>query len=141
MSSGLKDNFDALFGKMENFVSTKTVVGEPIKVGEITLLPIIEVSVGVGAGASESADRKGKDSGAGGLGAKITPSAVLVINGKDVQMINIKNQDAVNKLIDMAPGIVNKLNFGAVFSGRGKNEEVKPDVKFEEEVVVEKEVQ
>ena len=141
MSAGLKDNFDALFGKMENFVSTKTVVGEPIKVGEITLLPIIEVSVGVGAGASESADRKGKDSGAGGLGAKITPSAVLVINGKDVQMINIKNQDAVNKLIDMAPGIVNKLNFGAVFSGRGKNEEVKPDVKFEEEVVVEKEVQ
>lgn len=141
MSSGLKDNFDALFGKMENFVSTKTVVGEPIKVGEITLLPIIEVSVGVGAGASESADRKGKDSGAGGLGAKITPSAVLVINGKDVQMINIKNQDAVNKLIDMAPGIVNKLNFGAVFSGRGKNEEVKPDVKFEEEVVVEKEGQ
>lgn len=141
MSSGLKDNFDALFGKMENFVSTKTVVGEPIKVGEITLLPIIEVSVGVGAGASESADRKGKDSGAGGLGAKITPSAVLVINGKDVQMINIKNQDAVNKLIDMAPGIVNKLNFGAVFSGRGKNEEAKPDVKFEEEVVVEKEGQ
>ena len=37
--------------KMENFVSTKTVVGEPIKVGEITLLPIIEVAVGVGAGA------------------------------------------------------------------------------------------
>ncbi len=134
MSSGLKDNFEALFGKMENFVSTKTVVGDPIKVGEITLLPIIEVAVGVGAGASESADRKGKDSGAGGLGAKITPSAVLVINGTDVQMINIKNQDAVNKLIDMAPGVVNKLNFASVF---GKKEP-KEEVKFEEEIVVEK---
>ncbi len=136
MSSGLKDNFDALFGKMENFVSTKTVVGDPIKVGEITLLPIIEVAVGVGAGASESADRKGKDSGAGGLGAKITPSAVLVINGTDVSMINIKNQDAVNKLIDMAPGVVNKLNFASVF---GKKEAPKEEVKFEEEIVVEKE--
>lgn len=136
MSSGLKENFDALFGKMEDFVSTKTVVGEPIKIGEITLLPIIEVAVGVGAGASESADRKGKDSGAGGLGAKITPSAVLVINGKDVQMINIKNQDAVNKLIDMAPGVVNKLNFASIFGK--KDSEPKEEVKFEEEVVVKK---
>lgn len=136
MSSGLKENFDALFGKMEDFVSTKTVVGEPIKIGEITLLPIIEVAVGVGAGASESADRKGKDGGAGGLGAKITPSAVLVINGKDVQMINIKNQDAVNKLIDMAPGVVNKLNFASIFGK--KDSEPKEEVKFEEEVVVKK---
>ena len=135
MSSGLKENFDALFGRMENFVSTKTVVGDPIKIGEITLLPIIEVAVGVGAGASESTDNR-KDSGAGGLGAKITPSAVLVINGTDVQMINIKNQDAVNKLIDMAPGVVNKLNFASVF---GKKEDPQEEVKFEEEIVVEKE--
>ena len=136
MSSGLKENFDALFGRMENFVSTKTVVGDPIKIGEITLLPIIEVAVGVGAGASESTDNR-KDSGAGGLGAKITPCAVLVINGTDVQMINIKNQDAVNKLIDMAPGVVNKLNFASVFGNR--NAEPKEEVKFEEETVVEKE--
>ena len=56
-------------------------------------------------------------------------------------MINIKNQDAVNKLIDMAPGIVNKLNFGAVFGGRNKTEDNRPEVKFEEEVVVEKDGQ
>ena len=55
-----------------------------------------------------------------------------------MQLINIKNQDAVSKLIDMAPGVVNKLNFGAVFGG-GKKEKQEPEetVTFEEELVVE----
>ena len=74
---------------------------------------------------------------AGGMGAKITPSAVLVIQNGNVQMINIKNQDAVNKLIDMAPGIASKLNFGAIFGKRNENKQPKEEVKFEEEIVTE----
>ena len=105
-------------------------MGEAIVIGDVTLLPLIEVGVGVGLG--------GKDSGgsAGGMGARITPSAVLAIQNGSVQLINIKNQDAVSKLIDMAPGVVNKLNFGAVF-GHKKEEKPEPEVKFEEELVVE----
>ena len=75
-----------------------------------------------------------KNNGAGGMGAKITPSAVIVITGDNVQLINIKNQDAVNKLIDMAPGIASKLNFGAIFN---KNTSGDNDIKFEEETIVE----
>lgn len=71
------------------------------------------------------------------MGARITPSAVLAIQNGSVQLINIKNQDAVSKLIDMAPGVVNKLNFGAVFGHNKKEEKPEPDVKFEEELVVE----
>ncbi len=130
MGSGFNSSLDVLFGKVENFVSTKTVVGDAIVIGNLTLLPLIEVSVGVGAGTKEGS----KESAAGGMGAKITPSAVLVIQDGNVQMVNIKNQDAVNKLIDMAPGIATKLNFGAIF-GKGTKEEVKKEVKFEEEIV------
>ena len=72
---------------------------------------------------------------AGGVGAKITPSAILAITPNGTHLINVKNQDAITKLIDMAPGVVNKLNFGSVFSGRNKNNE--PEVKFEEETIVE----
>jgi len=132
MGSGFNSSLDVLFGKVENFVSTKTVVGDAIVIGDLTLLPLIEVSVGVGAGAKEGA----KEGAAGGMGARITPSAVLVIQDGNVQMINIKNQDAVNKLIDMAPGIASKLNFGAIF-GKGTKEETKEEVKFEEEIVTE----
>ena len=128
MSKEFDTSLDVLFGKVDELVSTKTVVGEAIVLGDVTLLPLIEVGVGLG----------GKDSGgsAGGMGARITPSAVLAIQNGSVQLINIKNQDAVSKLIDMAPGVVNKLNFGAVF-GHKKEEKPEPEVKFEEELVVE----
>lgn len=133
MSNNLTDNLNVLFDKMEDFVSSKTVVGEAITVGDVVILPLIEVSVGVGAGGNEKTNN---DAGFGGLGAKISPSAVIAISKGNVQLINIKNQDAISKLIDMAPGVVSKLNFGAHF---GKKEEApKEDVKFEEEIIVEK---
>ena len=125
-------SLDVLFAKVDDLVSTKTVVGEAIVIGDLTLLPLIEVGVGVGLGGKESGGS------AGGMGARITPSAVLAIQGGSVQLINIKNQDAVSKLIDMAPGVVNKLNFGAVFGGNKKEkQEPEETVTFEEELVVE----
>lgn len=134
MSNSLNNSLDVLFGKMENFISTKTVVGEAVTIGDVTLLPLIEVSVGVGAGANEG---EKKDSGFGGLGAKIIPSAVLAIHNGNVELINIKNQDAINKLIDMAPGVASKLNFGSMFGKKEESTKPKEEVKFEEKIVVE----
>jgi uncharacterized spore protein YtfJ len=133
MGAGFNSALDVLFQKVDNLVSTKTVVGDALVLGDITIVPLIEVSVGVGAGAKEE-----KESAAGGMGAKITPSAVLVIHNGNVQMINMKNQDAVSKLIDMAPGVVSKLNFGSIFGKANKDTgEEKEDIKFEEEIVTE----
>ena len=128
MANEVGNNLDILFNKMENFISSKTVVGDAVKVGEVTLIPLVDVNVGVAAGAGE------KGQGGGGLGAKIMPSAVIAIYNGNVQLINIKNQDAISKLIDMAPGLVSKLNFGSAF---GKKSDDKDDV---EEEVVEKKV-
>ena len=133
MGKGFDTSLNTLFDKVEDIVSTKTIVGDAIIMGDLTLLPLIEVSVGVGIVTKEGA----KEDSAGGMGAKITPSAVLVIQNGNVQMINIKNQDAVNKLIDMAPGIASKLNFSAIFGKRNENKEPKQEVKFEEEIVTE----
>ena len=133
MGKGFDTSLNVLFDKVEDIVSTKTIIGDAITLGDLTLLPLIEVSVGVGVGTKEGA----KEDSAGGMGAKITPSAVLVIQNGNVQMINIKNQDAVNKLIDMAPGIASKLNFGAIFGKRNENKQPQEEVKFEEEIVTE----
>ncbi|MGN1319471.1 MAG: GerW family sporulation protein [Lachnospirales bacterium] len=110
--SSINNSIDILFSKMENFVSSKTVVGEPITYGEIIVVPLINVSFGVGATSSDSReDKNGKSVGVGGIGAKITPSAVLVINKGNVQMVSASDTNSVNKLIDMVPGIVSKFNF------------------------------
>lgn len=130
MSSNFNSSLDVLFQKVEDFVSTKTVVGDAVVIGDLTLLPLIEVAVGVGAGVSD-----GKAMASGGMGAKITPSAVIAIHNGNIQLINIKNQDAVNKLIDMAPGIAAKLNFGAIFGKGIKDDKPKEEVKFEEEII------
>ena len=131
MSKDFNEAVDVLFHKVDDLVSTKTVVGDAIVVGDMTLLPLIDVAVGAGVGAKESANA------AGGMGARTTPSAILMIRPDGVQLINVKNQDALSKLIDMAPGVVNKLNFGAVFSGRNKKDRAQEEVKFEEETIIE----
>ncbi len=111
MSDQEKNNLDstveALFKGLDGFLSTKTIVGEAVKAGDSILLPLSDVSFGLGAGAFSA---KEKDNGGGGMGAKMSPSAVLQIE-KDgsVRVINLKNQDAVAKIIDMVPGIVSRF--------------------------------
>lgn len=134
MGKGIGNNIDVLCDKLENFISTKTVVGDAITIGDVVILPLIEVSFGLGVGSNENIDKKNSESSGGGMGAKITPSAVIAIINGNVQLINIKNQDAINKLIDMAPGVVSKLDFGSVF---GKKDKPKEEVKFEEKIIVE----
>ena len=129
-NGGYSEAIETIFSKMEDFISSKTVVGDPIVMGETTLLPIIEVSVGVGAGG------RGDKEGAGGMGAKIIPSAILVITKDNVRLVSVKNQDAIDRLIDMVPGAVSKLNFAGGF-GKKNNSDEKETVDFEEKTVVE----
>lgn len=99
---------ESLLRGMDTVLSTKTVVGDATKIGETIILPLVDVSFGVGAG-SGSNGQKNSASGAGGLGGKMTPSAVLVIRDNAVKLVNIKNQDAVTKVLDMIPDLVDKF--------------------------------
>ena len=97
---------ESLFKGMDSFITTKTVVGDAIHIGDTIILPLVDVSFGVAAGASAS---DSKNNGAGGLGGKISPSAVLVIKDGNIRLVNVKNQDAVTKVLDMVPDFVNKF--------------------------------
>ena len=101
-----KNSVEALFGGMDSVVSSKTVVGEPIHVDGTTIIPLVDVSFGMAVGAS-TGDKK--DKGTGGLGGKITPSAVLVIKDNATRLVNIKNQDTMSKLLDMVPDLLDKI--------------------------------
>ena len=85
---------ESLLKGMDTVLSTKTVVGEATKIGDTIILPLVDVTFGVGAG---------------GLGGKMTPSAVLVIKNGSTKLVNIKNQDTVTKILDMIPDIVDKF--------------------------------
>ncbi|MBE5926562.1 MAG: sporulation protein [Lachnospiraceae bacterium] len=106
-----ENNFDntveSLFKGMENFINSKTVVGDAIKLDDNTIiLPLVDVSFGVGAGAA-LAD-KNSNSG-GGMGGKMSPSAVLVIKDGVPKLVNIKEQDGLTKILDMVPDFIEKF--------------------------------
>ena len=97
---------ESLMKGMNAVLGTKTVVGDATQIGDTIILPLVDVSFGVGAGASV-ADKK--NGGAGGFTAKMSPSAVLVIKNGSTKLVNIKNQDAVTKVLDLIPDIVDKF--------------------------------
>ena len=102
---------ESLFKGLDQFVTTKTVVGEPVQVGETIIVPLIDVTCGMAAGAFAEGGKQ-KQRGGGGMSAKMSPSAVLIIQGGVTKLVNVKNQDTVTKILDMVPDFVNKFAGG-----------------------------
>lgn len=97
---------EALFKGMDNFITTKTVVGEAVKIDDTIILPLVDVTCGMAAG---SFAQNSKTNGGGGMSAKMSPSAILVIQNGMTRLVNIKHQDAMTKIIDMVPDLVNRF--------------------------------
>ena len=113
----IKSVVDSLMKGMDSVLSAKTVVGEPTQVGDMTIIPLVDVSFGMGAGAGVNGT-KNSNSGGGGLGGKMSPSAVLIVNKNGTtKLVNVKNQDVMTKILDMVPDIIDKI-------GNKKEEEI-----------------
>lgn len=123
MAENFEGTVESLMNSLENFVSTKTIIGEPIQYKDIVIFPMADVSFGVAAGAF---NKEAKNNGAGGAGAKITPSAILVIQNGTSKIVNIKDKDSVNKLIELIPDIVNKLT--GIRKSKAKDDEPEDDM-------------
>jgi len=110
---------ESLFKGMDSFITTKTV-------GDTIILPLVDVSFAVGAGAFSG---EKKNNGGGGMGGKVSPSAVLVISNGMTKLVNIKNQDGLTKILDMVPDFLNKFS-----EGKKEQEPEKEGLKKEETV-------
>ncbi len=108
-NNNFKTTLESLFKGMDGVVSSKTVVGDAIHIGGTIILPLVDVSFGIGAGAF-SGDKKEK--GMGGIGGKMTPSAVIVIQDGKTRLVNIKNQDTITKILDMVPDVIDRFTAG-----------------------------
>ena len=104
--NNFNNTVESLFKGMDSFITTKTVVGDAITIGDTIILPLVDVSFGVAAGAFSE---EKKNNGAGGMGGKIQPSAVLVIQNGQTKLVNVKNPDSMTQILDMVPDLVNKF--------------------------------
>ncbi|MCI5836422.1 MAG: sporulation protein [Veillonellaceae bacterium] len=102
-----KEKLEAIFDSFKRMVAVDTVVGEPVRIGDTTLVPFVDVAFGFGTGMT---DKDGYNGGGGG--GKLTPTAVLVIKGDRVEMFSVKDGNtsgAFEKILNMAPEIIDKL--------------------------------
>lgn len=97
---------DSLMKNMDHLIGSKTVVGEATTIGDAIIVPLVDVSFGVGAGASTNDKKNG---GAGGMSAKLSPSAVLVIQNGNAKLVSVKNQDTLTKIVDLIPEVIDKI--------------------------------
>jgi uncharacterized spore protein YtfJ len=110
-SNVVKENLETLFENLQKFLKSETVIGEPIVIGETTLVPIISVMFGCGTGGGRGVDGKGNDGTGSGLGsaARIIPNAIVVIKDGEVNMLPVKNKSNLDNLLNMVPEIMEKI--------------------------------
>lgn len=104
--------------KIRETVDANTVVGEPISVGEITLIPVSKVSFGFGTGASEFGGKAPKApgdnpfGGGGGAGVKVSPVCFLAVSGTNVKVLPVEVPPAtsVDRVVEMIPDAVTKIS-------------------------------
>lgn len=117
-NNNFEQTVQSLFQGLDHVISTKTVVGEPRVIGDTIILPLVDVSFGMGAGAF---CKEHSNNGAGGIGGKMSPSAILVIQNGQTKLVNVRNQDAITKVLDMVPEAVNKVS--SLIKGNGKEDD------------------
>ncbi len=97
---------------LKAMVDADTIIGTPVTVGEVTLIPVSKVSFGLATGGSDipSKNTSAMFGGGGGAGVTVTPIAFISICGTNVKMLQVNAElTPVNKLIDEAPELIGKV--------------------------------
>ena len=103
MENKVRENIKEIFDGVTALSNTRQVIGEPFTVGDTTIIPFLETSVGAGFGEFKT------EKGAGGFGCKVRPIACLVIQNGFTKVVSITDQDPIGKALDMIPDLVDKL--------------------------------
>ena len=113
--------------KLRAMVDADTIIGTPLTIGKITLIPVSKVSFGMATGGSDFANKNGSAplfGGGGGAGVTVNPVAFIAINGENVHMMPIYTElDTVDKAINMAPELIDKVKSLFTKGEKNKTEE------------------
>ena len=117
MSEKLPNMLETTIQKIREMVDANTVIGAPILAAEgVTLIPVSKVSFALASGGSDmaakSADLNGSFAGGAGCGVKITPVALITIQGERVRLLPIDEpaSNAAERVIEQLPGLVDKIS-------------------------------
>jgi sporulation protein YtfJ len=120
-------NIEGLLGtameKLGGIVNVNTVVGDPIQAGDTTIIPISKVSLGFVAGGGEYGGKEQSEpafGGGSGGGMAVNPVGFLACTNGQVRYIPVNGQDPLDKLVDMTPGLIDKVENAFKKGGQAK---------------------
>lgn len=120
--NSIKSVMDSTMENLRAMVDSDTIIGTPIALEGVTLIPVSKVSFGVATGGSDFPSKTANKvfGGGGGAGVTITPVAFISVGASgNVQMLPVYNDlSTVNKAIDMAPEVLEKIK--SLFSKKNK---------------------
>ncbi len=109
--NSIKSIMDVTMEKLRAMVDANTIIGDPMVVGDITLIPVSKVSFGVATGGSDfpSKTQSGLFGGGGGAGVTLSPVAFIAVSGGNVKMMPVYNEmSSIDKAVSMAPEVLQK---------------------------------
>ncbi len=119
MSHPIESLMDTVMSNIKTMVDVNTVVGSPVTGPDGTLIiPVSTVSYGFGVGGSEFETKNPANTnaeplfgGGYGGGANVKPIAFLVVSNGNIKILPVTPETSpVNKIIDMVPDLVDKVN-------------------------------
>lgn len=112
--------------KLRAMVDADTIIGTPLNVGKITLIPVSKISFGLATGGSDFPTKNSGTvfGGGGGAGMTVSPVAFIAVNGDNVHMLPVYNEmGTMDKAINMAPELIDKVK--SLFSrNKDKNTDI-----------------
>lgn len=125
----LADVIKTALDQIKYIAKTETVIGDPIKAGDVTLIPVSRVSIGFAAGGAGESEKSTAGSGTGG-GINITPVAFISISGDHVQVHPLTPSDPImGKILSAAPDFMRKISKYMSKKDEMKSKDPKEDAK------------
>lgn len=110
MTAPASEIIGKLMDELKTVAKTETILGQEIKVGNFTLIPVSRISLGIGAGGCKGVhDKKEGEGGGGGGGVMITPIAFIVIKGDEISFHGIKRGGSLDAFFEHIPEITEKI--------------------------------
>ena len=113
MSQNLPNMLQDTISKIREMVDVNNVIGEPIVVGDVTIIPVSKVSVGFGGGGSDFASKNGGEPFGGGVGGgvKVNPICFLIVKDGNVRMmpVAVAANTTADRIVEMVPDTLDKI--------------------------------
>lgn len=120
MSNVAQELVESILEKARGIAKSETLIGDPIKMDNLLVVPVVQISIGFGAGgggatgeldakAEKLAGTSGQGYGVGGGGGiRVEPSCFLVHDGTTVRILSARGSKAkgVDALIEKLPDLL-----------------------------------